>query len=425
MVEVTIHEVSEVSREVEVLANADELRPHFEKAYRDYRPKVEIKGFRKGKAPLDLVKKLYGEVIEHESLDTIASELYRQIVRERELKPIGEPVIVDMDYKRGEQFRFKVRYDIRPKIQLKDYKGIQVEKPIYTVTDQDVENELLRLRRMNSNTQEAQSVTDLEHVVTLDLQDVDKSGMPIIGKKSENVRFYLADPQLEEPFRNALKSAEVGGEYRVEFEHEHGDHKHEVNAVLKVKKIDKVVLPELTDEFVQKITKEKIKTVEELKARIREDLVEYWNERSRRQVVNAVVADIIRRHDFQVPDSLVRSVLEGLIEDIKNQSKDKRLPENFDVEKFIQENRAYAVYQSKWALLREEIISAEGMTVDEEELEALAEAESEKIGIEKERLKNYYRNSEQIKDRLLGEKLIAFLIKHAKIKEVPATPTAD
>jgi trigger factor len=192
-----------------------------------------------------------------------------------------------------------------------------------------------------------------------------------------------------------------------------------------VKKIDKVVLPELNDGFVQTITKEKIKTVAELRESVRKDLVEYWNDRSRRQVVNGIVAEIIRRHDFQVPDSLVRTVLEGLLEDIKNQSRDKKLPENFDVEKFAQENRAYAVYQSKWALLREEIITAEGMTVEEEELEKLAESEYAKMGIEKERLKNYYRNSEQVKDRLLGEKLIAFLIKHANIKEIPATTTGD
>src|SRR5512141_2877835 len=91
IVEVTVKELTGVSREVEIVANATELTPHFEKAYKDYRPKIEIKGFRKGKAPLDLVKKLYGEMIEHESLETVASELYRQVVKEKELKPIGEP----------------------------------------------------------------------------------------------------------------------------------------------------------------------------------------------------------------------------------------------------------------------------------------------------------------------------------------------
>ena len=89
--EVTIKELTEVSREVEITADAIELAPHFEKAYKDYRPKIEIRGFRKGKAPLDLVKKLYGEMIENESLETVAGELYRQVAKEKELNPIGEP----------------------------------------------------------------------------------------------------------------------------------------------------------------------------------------------------------------------------------------------------------------------------------------------------------------------------------------------
>ncbi len=421
--EVTIHELTEVSREVEVQADASELRPHFERAYKEYTPKIEIKGFRKGKAPVDLVKKLYGDLIEHESLNTIASDLYRQVVKERELKPIGEPVIVDLNYKRGEQFRFKVRYDIRPTIRLKEYKGIDVEKPVYKIGDEDVENEILRLRRINSTTERVDKVTDAEHVVTVQMQELDETGIPMIGKKNENVRFYLADPQLEQPFKDALKSAEVSGEYRIQFEHDHSDHKHSVNALLKVSSIERVVLPELNDAFASTITKEKIATVTELRDSILKDLNDYWSERSQRQVLNAIAAEIIRRHDFEVPESLTHSVLDGLLEEIKNQYPNKQLPNDFDTEKFYQENRAYAIYQSKWALLREEVIGAENITVDEAELTKLAEEESTKIGIDKERLISYYRNSDQIKDRLVGDKLIAFLINHAKIKEVE-TPLA-
>lgn len=421
--EVTIHELSEVSCEVEVQAKASELQPHFERAYREYNPKIEIKGFRKGRAPVDLVKKLYGDLIEHESLNTIASDLYRQVVKERELKPIGEPVIVDMDYKRGEQFRFKVRYDIRPTIRLKEYKGIEVEKPIYKITDEDIENEILRLRRINSTTERVDKVTDAEHVVTVQMQELDETGVPMIGKKNENVRFYLADPQLEQPFKDALKNAEISGEYRIQFEHDHADHKHSVNALLKVSSIERIVLPELNDAFASTITKDKITTVAELRKSIHKDLNDYWSERSRRQVLNAIAAEIIRRHDFEVPESLIHSVLDGLLEEIKNQYPNKRLPDDFDTEKFYQENRAYAVYQSKWALLREEVVRAENITVDEAELTKLAEEESAKIGIDKERLISYYRNSDQIKDRLVGDKLIAFLINNAKIKEVE-TPLA-
>ena len=422
--EVTVKELTEVSREIEITAGANELTPHFEKAYKEYRPKIEIHGFRKGKAPLDLVKKLYGEVIENESLEAVASELYREAVKEKELKPIGEPRLVDLNFKRGESLQCKIQYDIRPKIELKQYKNIGVEKAVHTVTEKEVEEEILRLRRVNSTLEEVKHASDSEHVVTVTMQELDDSGTPLIGKKSENVRFYLADEELEQPFKDALKSAEVGGQYRVNFEHQHGEHSHKVNTQLKVSKVEKVVLPQLEDAFVAKITKDKVKSVSEFRKGIEADLVSYWKERERRQVLNAVTENILKNHEFPVPESLVNSVLEGLLEEMKNDYPDKKLPPNFEVKKFYEQNRSYAEAQSKWALLREEIIKKENIAADENDLAKLAEKEAGKIGIDKDRLVSYYKTSDQVKDRIVGTKLLDFLLQSAKVKEIPEQQTA-
>jgi trigger factor len=189
----------------------------------------------------------------------------------------------------------------------------------------------------------------------------------------------------------------------------------------KVTKVEKVVLPELDNEFVKKITKEKVTSFEEFKKGIREDLQSYWKEKNRRGLINAIVSEIIRLHEFQVPESLIRSVLENLLEEIKGQYPNKQLPADFDTEKFFQENRAYAIFQAKWALLREEIVKAENLTVDDAALVALAEREAPKIGIDKERLITYYKSSDQIRDRLVGDKLMDLLISSTKIKEVDDT----
>jgi trigger factor len=417
-VEVTVKELTEVSREVEISADAAELVPHFEKAYRDYRPKIEIRGFRKGKAPLDLVKKMYGEMIENDSLETVAGELYRQVAKERELKPIGEPRLVDMNFKRGERFQCKVQYDVRPKIELKQYKNIPVEKVVHKVNTEEVEEEILRLRRVNSTMQEVGSVSDPEHVVTVTMQELDESGAPLIGKKTENVRFYLADDQLEQPFKDALKAAQVDGEYRVKFEHQHGDHAHNVSATLKVTKVEKVVLPDLDDAFVARVTKDKVKTVAEFRKGIEADLVSHWKDRERRQVLNSITDAILKNHEFQVPESLVNGVLDGLLEEVRNDYPKKQLPPNFDVNKFYEQNRAYAEAQAKWALLREEIVRKENLTASDEDLTKLAGQEAGKVGIDLERLVSYYKSSDQVKDRIVGTKLIDFLLESAKIKEV-------
>lgn len=419
--EVNIHTRSEVSREVEIEANAEELMPHFEKAYKEYRPKIDIRGFRKGKAPLEMVKKLYGEMIEHESLEKIASELYRQVVKEKDLKPLGEPTLVDMKYDRGMRAWFKIQYDVRPVVELKKYKGLSVEAVVHTPTDAEMEDELQRIRKINSTREEAERAVDDEHVVTAHLQEFDETGFPIVGKKTENARFYLADPELEQPFKDALRGTQRGNEHQIKFEHQHEGHTHNVNMKANVTKVEKVILPDLDDEFIKKITKDKISSVEEFRKNVREDIDSYWKEKNRRSVINAIVSELLRIHEFQVPESLTRSVLERLLEEMKGQYPNKQLPPDFDVEKFYEQNRAYAVYQAKWALLREEIVKAENLEVDESTLVAMAEQEAPKIGIDKERLITYYKSSDQIKDRLVGDKLLEVLISSTTVKEVDDT----
>ena len=188
-----------------------------------------------------------------------------------------------------------------------------------------------------------------------------------------------------------------------------------------VTKVEKVVLPELNDEFIKKITKDKIASVEEFRKSVRQDLESYWKEKNRRSLINAIVGELLRTHEFEVPESLTRSVLENLLEEVKGQYPNKQLPPDFDTGKFFEQNKAYAVYQAKWALLREEIIKAENLEVDESALVALAEREAPKIGIDKERLITYYKSSDQIKDRLVGDKLLELLINSTAVKEVDDT----
>lgn len=422
--EVNVNTLSEVSREVEITATAEEVQPYFEKKYQEYRAKVEIHGFRKGKAPLDIVKKLYGELIEQDSLQDVATELYRKAVVDQDLKPIGDPSLVDMNFNRGEEFKFKVRYDIRPTVTLKSYDGIKVTKPVHVVTTEEVDAELQRLRRANATFEPATTASDDEHVVTADLQDVDAQGMPLIGKRSENARFYLADDQLEDPFKQALRGTSAGQDHRIQFEHDHGDHKHSVNTRVSVKKVEKVTLPPFDDAFVKTITKEKASTTAELLTNLRNDIEAYWKSKSERSLLNNLTGELLKIHDFAVPDSLTRAVLEGLLQDMSQQYPKKQLPADFDYERFGQENFPYAQAQAKWALLREELLKAEAVSVDDADLEKLAEAEAATIQIDKERLLQYYKSSDQIRDRLMSDKLMQQLLKKAKVEEVEeTTPT--
>jgi trigger factor len=415
--ETNIINTAEWERELEVVADAAELAPHFQKAYEQYRKKIEVRGFRKGKAPLEMVKRIYGESIEHESLDTVANELYRKVAEEKNLKVIGEPALVDINYKRGEALRFKIRYEVRPEIQLKEYKGLKVEKLVHIVDEKEVESEIERLREINRTTTEVEAAVDEGHILTADLQEVDSAGFPIVGKKNENVRMYLKDETLYPQLREALRSAERGKEYRAKIETTRGKERHQTDLVAKVKKVEKVSLPEFNDEFVKKITKGKVSSTAQFKENVKKDLEEFWKQESERKLQDAIVGEIIRRHDFTVPEGLIKYFLDTFVEELREQQPSKKLPENFNEGEFRKENRAYAIYQAKWLLLKEKIIETENIAVTDADLEELAEKESQKIGIEKARLLNYYKTSKAANSRLLSDKLIHFLKDHAVVKE--------
>src|ERR1041384_7675374 len=415
--EISITDIDDVRKEIEVTASADELAPHFEKAYRDKLPQIEIKGFRKGTVPLDLVKKIHGESIEHQSLDSIVSDVYRKVVEERKIQPIGDPVLTRMDYKRGEALTFKISYEVQPNFELGTYTGIAVEKPIHPLTEQEVEDEILRLRRANSTLSEAGSVTDDENVLTVDIQETDSAGSPLIGKKTQDARIHLAEESAYPEIKDALRRSSTGSVHRITVTGEKDGAKQPVHLEISVKKIEKVTLPELNEEFVKKLTKGKLETAESFRSHLKEDLERYWQDRSDRVVSDMIINEIVRRHDFTVPEVLVKSVLDSLLEEYRNHMPAKKLPSDFNEKDFREKNRAYAIFQAKWYIIRERIIVAEKIEAGDADFDSLAAFEGEKLGIDRERLINFYKTSDAVKNKIVSDKLMAFLKSKAHITE--------
>jgi trigger factor len=416
-VDISIENLSEVEQEIAITLPQEELQPHFDRAYERYRPKAEVKGFRKGKVPLPMIRKLYGEAIEYDSLDTVANDVFRVVMEERAIHPIGQPSMVDMDYKRGEHFRFRIKYEVHPAITLGDYRGLAVEKPVHRVTEEELERELHQLLRLNATLTPVERVDGAVAVVTADVQELDEAGTPLIGRTTKDARFTLDDHTLAPEIKEALQAAETGGEIRVQFESRHGDHTHPVRLAMTVKGIERVDLPPFDDALVQKVTGGKTLTTGEFRESLQKDLERYWDEQGNRSVDEAIAAEIVRRHEFTVPESMVGAMLDSYLDDIRGRSRDRKLPAGFDEKKWREDNRASAVWQAKWMLLRNRIAEAEGIGVTDEDLAALAAKEAERTQIPQDRLLEYYKQSGAVGERILGDKLMTVLRGAATIHE--------
>jgi trigger factor len=415
--QVSINTLSDVKQEATIELVQDELQPHFDQAYAKYRAKVELKGFRKGKAPLAMVKKLYGEAIEHEALDEIANTVYHQAMEERNIHPLGRPSMVDMDFKRGERFQFRIEYEVKPPVELKTYKGIAVERLVHTVSDQEVDEEIQQLRKANSTTSPATAVTDDEHIVTADVQELDEAGTPLIGRKSNGVRFYLSDPSLATEIRDALRSATVGQPVQVSYESTHGDHSHTVRLAVTPKTLERVQLPEFDEALVKKVTRDAVTSPDAFRTSLRDDLQRYWSERAEAKVADDIASEIVRQHEITVPDAFVEALLDSYIEELRGRSRDRSLPAGFDEKKYREERRTQAIWQAKWMMIKERIAEVENLTATDEDIDALATTEAARAGLDKEKLLPHYKKSEAVRDRVLSGKIMGFLKQHARIAD--------
>jgi len=231
------------------------------------------------------------------------------------------------------------------------------------------------------------------------------------------VRFYLADGSLAPEIKGALRHIKLDEEVKAKYTTRHDDHEHSVHISLTAKKIEKVELPPYDEALVKKVTHDRVASPEEFRASIRTDLERYWNERAEAKVADDIASEIVRQHEFNVPESLVESILDSYVEEMRSRTRDKQLPAGFDQKKFREERRVYAVWQAKWMLLKDQIAETEKIQVTDEDLEKIAEEEATRSGLPKEKLLPHVKSSEAIRDRVLTSKIAAFLKEHAQITD--------
>ncbi|MBN8585555.1 MAG: trigger factor [Ignavibacteria bacterium] len=415
--EFKINKIDAVKQEVEFELTYADLAPHFEKAFQKYQKKAEIPGFRKGKAPVSMIKRMYGDMIEQASLEDVANDVYKNYLDENHVHPLGEAQMVDMDYEAKQLFKFKIKYEIKPEFELADYKGVEVNRTIHNVDEKMVDDEVKYLQSKHVTYEDAPKADGDEFSLTMDVQKLDETGTEIIGQSDKDVRFYLNDPQINKEFKEQLAEISVGEERILNLpgQEEGTIEKYKVLC----KKVDKVIFPELNEDFFKSIYKdEEIKTTEEFRGKVKKELEGIYKNIADQEIRNNIVSELIKLNEIPVPDALVENILNSYIEDVKNQNPKRQLPKEFDEEEYRKTKRADAILQVKWYLIRDKIIEMEKIEVTDKDLEPVIEADAKKYNLPVEKIKAVYENNPDVKYRVLDDKLMNFLIENAKIKDV-------
>ncbi len=420
--EIKINELTNSQQEVEVNLLYNEIISEIEKAYSEERKSIAIDGFRKGKAPMSMIKKLYGEAIEYKASEKIANKKFWDVVDENNLKPVSTPQMTDIDFVPGTKLSFKVKYEIKPKLELKNYKNLEIEKPIFKIKDDDIEKEINYLLKPHFKFEEADQVIDKLFRITVNLQRIDSQGVPMIGSRNENMQIDLSDEKVNIQIVDNAQNKKVGDSFNFSFvdEHHHGEelHREEFTYTAEITMIEKIVKPELTEELIKKLSANKASTLDELKSMLYKNFEEYYKKQSEEIVNNNLLGTVVKNNDFIPPQGYVSSIHRRLVDLERENSKRYKTP-HFDEDAVTGYYKPRAEWNAKWQIILENIAAAENIKVENSELEELAKEEADKTGISAAKLVKYYKDTNR-SEMLLEEKVVKFLKENAKIKEVDA-----
>lgn len=409
--ETEIKQINDVEYELEITASADELADDLKAALRRQRNQTVLKGFRPGKVPLGLVKKMHGRALAFGIAEQKVQETFRsEVVEKDEYDVIGLPQLTTLDYDIDDDLRAVVRFGVRPEVDLKDLSEEKVSRLKREVVEEDIEKQLERIRRDNAEIVPApdEPIEENFHVV-VDLQQIDEaSNTPIIGEREENVEFFVDDERLHEELRDELLGKKEGDVFRVDLPHGSGDHVHTHRYEVTVKEVKRRELPDLDDAFVGEYTKDRLTTVDELREEIRQNLENAWKEQIRELLESKMVERMLELHPIAVPASAVEMYLDSFLSDVKQRNEGK-LPPNFDEEAFREANRGEAEKQARWMLIRDALIRQDNLEVSDEDLDDYFEkAASGSSEISAEMLRRYYQTANMmdgVKQQILSRKV--------------------
>jgi len=415
-------------RELELEIPAEEISKASERVAKEFAKMARVPGFRPGKAPISLIKRRFAEDIKSEVLQNLVPETVEKAVAEQKLSPVSQPQVDKLEFNEGQPVKFRASFDVLPEFTLGNYKNLEIEMPEMNLTDEDVSKALAEMQ------QRAAAFTPVEGraVQNDDFVQVKLHGTPEGGGEplqAESVLCHVGAEETMEPFNENLRGANVGDhkDFDVNYPADYPDAKlagklfHYSVDVLGIKTKQ---LPELNDEFAKDVSD--ATSLEELKSKIREGLEHERDHRQKDLQREKVIGELVKLHDFPVPESLVEHQmdvrLERVVRSLAQQGVDPRAV-NVDWVSLRRRQEERAKEDVKAELVIDRIASEEKIDVTDEELDHEVEHMAGHSGESAEALRARLTKQgalDRMKAKLRSDKTIDWLAQNASVKTVAA-----
>ena len=412
----------------EITVEATKFEDAMKKVYFKSAKYFNIPGFRKGKAPMQIVEKYYGpEIFYEDAFNEVAQEALEEAVEENKLDVVSRPEVDVKQMEKGKDLIFTVVMQTKPEAEVSKYKGIEIKKVEYNVTDEDVEHELHHMQEHNSRLISVDDrAVESGDTTTIDFEgSVD--GVPFEGGKAENYDLEIGSNTFIPGFEDQIIGMKIDEEKDVKVKFPEEYFSKELagkDAVFKVKlhEIKKKELPELDDEFAKDVSE--FDTLDELKADIKAKQEKQNEEKTKYETQDAVIKALCEKTKVEIPSGMVEMEVENMLKDFEQRLayQGLNLAQYFKMmgkteEEVKKEYEPQAIEGIKSRLALEAVIKAEKIEATDKEVEDKMKEMAKNYGkendeefLKNENVRNY------IKQGLESEKAIDFLVKNAKIK---------
>jgi trigger factor len=418
-VKVEVEQLSGVKCKLSIEIPAKKVTEALDRAYQDLRRKVKLKGFRPGKVPRSILERYYGDRIQYEVTQTLIQESYPKSLEEKDLSPVSQPDIQDVQFRPGEDFRYTAVVEVKPRIDLQDYSDLSLEPREVHVTDEDVETRIQEIRERFATLEDVEEDRPVQEgdIVLVEHRAL-WQGKPVEQGAPKEQMLELRSDRTEETLLKALVGRRPGEEVEVphtfpeDFPVKEAAGK-EGSLQITIRKIQKKVLPELDDEFAKRLGP--YEDLEDFKAKVRQDMEEAERERIRSEMNEALIQQLLDRHSFEVPEAMVEAQIQEMIQNTRRRlaahgmtlEQTGQGPEQLRVR-----YRPTAEKAVRTSLLLEAIALKEGIQVTDDDLQKAFERIARRTGQEVDQVRRFYEDpaaKASLEESLLEEKTLDFL----------------
>lgn len=425
----TLEDINPVKKKLLIAIDSKEVDKKLNQAYGEIRKTAKIPGFRPGKVPRKILETYFGNQVIDDVTRGLISESFPKAVDEIKTFPLGQPILEKEALKQGQDFNYSAIIEVRPEFEVKDYLGLDVEKEMFSISEEDVQKRLEEIREANgkmASIEEERLIRDGDFVI-VDYKGFE-DGRPMEDVNSSNLLVKVGKNDFHPKFDEALiglkkeDETEVGIDFEENFYHTKLAGK-SVNFKIKIVDIKELVLPELNDEFASNLGAE-LKDLDGLKDELKKAITSQEEKRIDGELKRRLLEKISGGIDFELPEVLIDAEIDfsaRRLNDNLERSGSSLEKAGISEAGLKKEFRPASEKRVREMLILDRIAKQDQIDIDDDDLEEGYGKLAESMGQDVETVKKYYEARGQVdslKEELLKEKTLNYLVDHANISEV-------